>query len=48
MILGFSDRSRRGIMCRAIKVCSRVKVGVRLLIWCVCLPRCVMISMYRE
>lgn len=48
MILGFSDRSKRGIMCRAIKACSRVKEGVILLMWCVCLPRCVMISMYRE
>ena len=48
MILGFSDRSRRGIMCKAIRVCSRVKEGVRLLIWWVYLPRCVMINMYKE
>lgn len=48
MILGLSDRSRRGMMCRAIKACSRVNEGVRLLIWWVYLPRCVVISMYRE
>lgn len=48
MILGLSDKSRRGMMCKAIKACSRVKEGVRLLIWWVCLPRCVMISIYRE
>lgn len=46
--MGFKDRSSSGMMCRAIRACSRVKEGVRLLIWCVCLPRCVMISMYRE
>lgn len=31
MILGLSDRSRRGMMCRAIRACSRVKEGVILL-----------------
>lgn len=48
MILGFSERSRRGMICRAIRVCSRVKEGVRLLTWYVCLPYCVVISIYRE
>lgn len=32
MILGFRDRSSKGIICKAIRACSRVKDGVRLLI----------------
>lgn len=34
--------------CMVMRVFSRVKEGVRLLIWYVCLPRCVVISIYRE
>ena len=48
MILGFSDRNRSGMICRAIRACSRVKEGIMLLIWCVCLPHCVVISIYKE
>ena len=48
MILGFSDRSWRGRMWRATRAFSRAKEGVILLIWCVCLLRCVVISMYIE
>lgn len=31
-----------------MSVFSRVKEGARLLIWCVCLPRWVIINIYRE
>ena len=48
MILGFSDKSRRGGMGRAIRAFSHVKKGVILLIWCVYLPRCVIISIHIE
>ena len=48
MILGFSDRSRSGRMWRAIRAFSRVKEGIILLMWCIHLPRCVVISMYIE
>lgn len=48
MILGFSDRSRSGRMWRARRTFCRVKEGIILLMWCVRLPRCVVISMYIE
>lgn len=48
MILGFKDRSSRGKICNDIRAFSRVKEGVILLMWWVCLPRCVVISIYRE
>lgn len=48
MILGLIDRSSSGRRCIVISVCSRVKEGVRLLVWCVCFPRWVVISIYRE
>ena len=48
MILGFSDRSRSGRIWRAIRAFSRVKEGVILLMWCVHLLRCVVISIYIE
>ena len=35
-------------MCNDIRAFSCMKEGVILLIWWVCLPRCVVISMYRE
>lgn len=35
MIFGFRVIRRRGIMCIAMRVFSRVKVGLMFLIWCV-------------
>ena len=35
-------------MCNDIRAFSCMKEGVILFIWWVCLPRCVVISMYRE
>ena len=48
IIFGFRDRSNKGKMCNDIRAFSCMKEGVILLIWWVCLPRCVVISMYRE
>lgn len=48
MIFGFKDKSSRGSMCSDISAFSRVKEGEMLLIWWVYLPRCVVISIYRE
>lgn len=48
IILGLMDRRSRGVRCMAMRVFSRVKEGVRLLMWYVCLPRWVVISMYME
>lgn len=48
MILGLMDRRSRGVRCMAMRVFSRVKEGIRLLMWYVCLPRWVVISIYRE
>lgn len=45
MIFGFRDRSRSGNICSDISAFSRVKEGKTLLMWWVCLPRCVVISM---
>lgn len=48
MILGLMDRRSKGVRCIAMRVFSRVKEGMRLLMWYVCLPRWVVISIYRE
>lgn len=48
MILGLMDRSSNGSRCMAMSVFSRVKEGGRLLMWCVCFPRWVVMSIYRE
>lgn len=45
MIFGLIDRRSRGRRCIVMSVFSRVYDGGRLLMWWVCLPRCVMISM---
>lgn len=48
IILGLIDRRSRGVRCIVMRVFSRVKEGIRLLMWYVCLPRWVVMSMYRE
>ena len=48
IIFGFRDSSDRGKMCNDMRAFSHLKDSVILLIWWVYLPRCVVISMYRE
>lgn len=47
MILGFINKSNRGMRGMAMRVFSHVKEGLRLLMWCVCLP-CVVMSIHKE
>ena len=48
MIFGFKDRSRRCRMGNDVKAFSHVKNGEILFIWCVYLPHCVVMSIYKE
>ena len=48
MIFGFKDRNRRGRMGKDMRAFSHVKDGEILSIWCVYLPHCVAMSIYKE
>ena len=48
MVLGLRDRRIVGARCKNISVFSRVKGGFILVIWCVSVPRCIVVNMWRE
>lgn len=48
MIFGFKDRSRRGRMGKDMRAFSHVKDGEILFMWCVYLPHCVVMTIYKE
>lgn len=48
MMLGLRDRRIIGARCMNINIFSRVKEGFMLIIWCVSIPRCVVMNMWRE
>ena len=48
MIFGFQDKSRRGRMGNDMRAFSHVKDGAILFMWCVYLPHCVAMSIYKE
>lgn len=47
-MLGFSISRNKGSKCMSIRLFSRVNDGLMLLIWCVNLPRWVVMSIYSE
>ena len=48
MMFGFKDESRRGRMGNDMRAFSHVKDGEILFMWCVYLPHCVVMSIYKE
>lgn len=44
MMLGLRDRRRRGKRCMNINIFSRVSEGFMFLMWCVSVPRCVVMN----
>lgn len=48
IMLGLRDRRIIGDKCINISIFSRVKEGFILIMWEVSVPRCVVMSMYRE
>lgn len=44
MMLGLRDKRRMGDRCMSMRVFSRVKEGFMLLMWCVGVPRCVVVN----